>query len=116
MILHIVKDYFLKKLLFILDQYVISVYSIRMNEYKIIPKKLIVLPEGDPVFSDQATTIEIVDEAAGAFVEVEQLGDNASGKIRITSEEWPKIKKAINKMISICDRLNKEENERNENT
>lgn len=83
-----------------------------MNEYKIIPKKLIVLPEGEPVFSYLATTIEIVDEAAGAFVEVEQLGDDTSGKIRITPEEWYKIRKAISKMICICKRLDKETNEK----
>lgn len=72
-------------------------------DFEIINKSLIVLQKGAPVFSESSTTIEIVDEAAGAFVEIVQ---SEEGKIRITSEEWPVIKKAINKMLLICDKLN----------
>jgi hypothetical protein len=57
-----------------------------------------IAPEGQPIFSEQATKIEIDDEAGGEFVTVSQ--DDV--KISISPEEWPVIRAAINKMIKRC--------------
>lgn len=49
-----------------------------------------------------ATTVEIIDEAAGEFVVVEQHGRTGIGKIMINPEEWPAIRRAIDRMIREC--------------
>ena len=63
---------------------------------------MIVLPEGQPIYSEMATTVRLQDEAAGPFVEVEQHGRADIGKIAIDPEEWPTLRAAIDKMIEAC--------------
>jgi len=70
--------------------------------YEIRTTKVSVVPKGEPLFNQDATEIEIVDEAAGEFVEVRQCSDAYDGKIGITVEEWPTIRKAIDDMIDRC--------------
>jgi hypothetical protein len=59
-------------------------------------------PQDEPIFSEQATTITLVDESAGEFVEVSQHGRSDLGKIAINPEEWPELRRAINRMIALC--------------
>ena len=63
---------------------------------------LVVLPVGQPTFSEMATTVEIADEAAGEFVEVKQRGRVDIGKIQINPEEWPSLREAIDRLIAEC--------------
>lgn len=63
---------------------------------------LVVLPVGQPTFSEMATTVEICDEAAGEFVEVKQRGRIDIGKIQINPEEWPALRDAIDRLIAEC--------------
>jgi hypothetical protein len=70
--------------------------------YEIRTTKVSVVPKGEPLFNQEATEIEIVDEAAGEFIEVRQCSDAYDGKIGITVEEWPTIRKAIDDMIDRC--------------
>lgn len=66
-------------------------------------RSVVVVPEGEPIFSELATVVEIDDEAAGEFVEVFQPGGAAGdNKIRISPEEWGKLKSAIDCMIDRC--------------
>lgn len=60
--------------------------------------RLHVLPEGEPLFSEQAFTVEIDDEAGGEFVVV----SDCDGKIRLSPEEWPALCRAINQMVKEC--------------
>jgi len=62
-----------------------------------------VLPVGKPLYSEFATTITIVDEGAGEFVEVQQDGRDGSGKIAISPDEWPTIRRTIDKMVRLCE-------------
>lgn len=66
--------------------------------------KIMVAPVGEATFSELSTFIEIVDEAAGEFVRVEQ----EDGAVNITPEEWPAVRAAIDRMIGLC-REQKEE-------
>jgi hypothetical protein len=66
--------------------------------YETRTTKVVIVPEGEPLFNQEATEIEIVDEAAGEFVEVRQCSDAYDGKIGITVEEWPTIRKAIDQI------------------
>jgi hypothetical protein len=54
------------------------------------------------LFSEQATTITITDEAGGEYVEIAQSRDDGEGKVLITSEEWPTIRAAVDAMINDC--------------
>ena len=65
---------------------------------------MVVLPEDQPIFSELATTVTIVDEAADEFVEVGQSGHISLGKIVINPNEWPALRKAIDMMIAQCQR------------
>ena len=67
------------------------------------PIKWIVLPEGEPIFSERATTIEIDDEAGGEFIRVRQCPDGEpEAVININPEEWPLIRSAINRAVRLC--------------
>lgn len=65
--------------------------------------QIVVLPEGEPIFSAYATTIAIEDEAAGEYVAVRTNLDFGSGtsdqEIRIDPQEWPIIRDAIEDMM-----------------
>ena len=63
---------------------------------------LIVDPVTEPIFSEQATTVQIADEASGEFVEVIQSGREGLGKIQINPEEWPVLRDAINQLMAEC--------------
>ena len=73
-----------------------------MKPYETRVLSLIVLPEGEAIFSEMATTITIVDDAGGEFVTVEQPGLADAGKIRIDPTEWTALKSAIDRMIHEC--------------
>lgn len=70
--------------------------------YEIRTTSMTVKPKDEPIFSEQATMVEIVDEASGEYVEVSQSGRIDFGKIAINPEEWPALRKAINSLILQC--------------
>ena len=70
--------------------------------YETRTMSLLVIPEGEPSFSEQGTEVRIVDEAGGEYVEVEQSGHASLGKIQINPEEWPALREAIDRMIGMC--------------
>lgn len=73
-----------------------------MSEYKTRVARLTVLPHSQALYSDLATNIEIVDEAAGEFLEISQTRTDGLSKIAIDPLEWPAIRAAIEQMISYC--------------
>ena len=60
--------------------------------------QMTIAPEGEPLYSEGATRIEIDDEGAGELVVVSQ----DRGKILIDPEEWRPLRDVIDKMISEC--------------
>jgi hypothetical protein len=69
-------------------------------EYETRVTRLTVNVVGDPIFSEQATHIELIDNAAGEHVRVTQDTDDAkAGRIHIAAEEWPHIKAAIEQLL-----------------
>lgn len=74
-----------------------------MTEYEITTLSLIVKPKGEPIFSDLATIVEIVDEASGPFVRLLQYNDHTErGEIRINPDEWGAISGAADIMLTLC--------------
>jgi hypothetical protein len=74
--------------------------------YQTRPVAWIIKPIGEPIFSEQSTRVEIVDEAGGEFLEIT---DGRLQKIQIIKEEWPQLKRAIENAVKWC---NKEENDK----
>lgn len=78
-----------------------------MSEKRIIrPVALVVKPINEPLFSEQATRVEIVDEAGGEFLEIT---DGRQQKIQIDPAEWSELRRAIEKAVKWC---NKQEGEK----
>jgi len=66
--------------------------------YETRTTKMIVGVKGEQLFHCSITEIEIIDEAAGEFLEVSQEG----GKLGFDPEEWPHVRAAIEKMFKLC--------------
>jgi hypothetical protein len=73
------------------------------TSYRTRIMSLLVVPEGEPSFSEMATKVFIEDEAGGEFVIVEQCGRTDLGKIAINPEEWPVLRAAIDQMVAACE-------------
>ena len=73
-----------------------------MNKYETRIIKIVVAPEGQPIFGEQATTIEIDDEAAGEYVRIRQPTRDENGTVCFCADEWPIVRSAIDDMISKC--------------
>jgi hypothetical protein len=73
----------------------------RKMEYITRITKMTVLPEGKPIFSEQATQIEIVNEEDGEFLKITQEPGNSDyeGAVCIDPNEWPSIKATIETML-----------------
>lgn len=69
-------------------------------KYETRTMQVIVVPEGYDSFSEYATSITIVDEGDGEFLEMQQHREQ--DKIKIDKNEWPAIRDAIDKMIGEC--------------
>ena len=69
-----------------------------VGKYFLRVTRITVTPKDEPVFSEMATHVEVVDEAAGEFVQVTQEGI-AEREIRIYPSEWPAIRKAIDLLL-----------------
>lgn len=64
--------------------------------------QITVLPVGDPIFSEKATVISIVDETAGEYIKVEQQADTTSKTdqtLLFDPEEWEEVKGVIDQMF-----------------
>lgn len=69
-----------------------------MNEYVEITTEITVVPHGKEIFSEWATKFQLVDDGAGEFIEIEQDQD----RVGIDPNEWPILRKIINKMVKQC--------------
>jgi hypothetical protein len=72
------------------------------NKYETRVTRVTVLPEGEPIFGERATHIEIEDEAAGEFVKVSQEGghiDDSKFVLFGDKDEWDAVKKVVDSMF-----------------
>jgi len=79
-----------------------------MSQYHVITTRLTVVPDGEPIYSEMATHVEMQDEASGAFVElvqVGQIGEAGRNVVQIDADEWPAIRGAVDQMIDLIGRL-----------
>ena len=79
-----------------------------MNKYIQRPLSIIILPEGENIFCETATTIAVADDAAGEFLKISQCNDESEkGEISIEIEEWPAIRDGIDFMFAQIAKYNK---------
>ena len=80
-----------------------------MKPYKSYCTSITILPEGESIFFEAATRVEIIDEGGGAFIRIQQINDHVEkGEIRIdVREDWNLIKEAVEALGKTCDELNK---------
>ncbi len=64
--------------------------------------QLTVAPEGADLCDDRSTIIEITDEGGGEFITVIQ--PDGPAEIRIDADEWPAIRRAIDKLFKECNK------------
>lgn len=57
--------------------------------------QLTVVPEGEPIYSEEATHIRLEDEAAGEFIVIAQ--DDT--KVRIDPNEWHHVRDAVERLL-----------------
>jgi hypothetical protein len=62
------------------------------------PIKWVLAPEGQPIFSEEAYNVEIVDDAGGEFVSVSSNLEG-NGKIDIDISDWESLKAMIESAI-----------------
>lgn len=75
-----------------------------MTKYEICTLSLIVKEKGKPIYDEQATIIEMTDEAVGPFIRLKQCNDDSKiGEIQLDPAEWNTIKQAVETMIRICN-------------
>ncbi len=78
-------------------------------EYETIPKAMIIKPKGEKIFHVDATEVGVDDEAGGMYVYVRQSPDDRdTQEIRISEEDWPDIRLAIERMLIVCREQNGE--------
>lgn len=67
--------------------------------------RLTVTPKGEPIFSANATHIEIDDDSAGEFIVIRQFHESADAtgghQIRIDATEWPEIQAAVDQIVKV---------------
>ena len=73
-----------------------------MTDYTMRVTRLTVAPDGEPLFSDHATHVEIDDEGGGEFVVITQCGENERpGRIAIDKSGWAHIRYAVNELMGV---------------
>lgn len=73
--------------------------------YDTFVKSLVVVPSGEPLFSEQATVVTLDDEGMGRFVVISQeRADEKAQSIHLDAAEWPAVCKAINRIVAMCQR------------
>lgn len=65
--------------------------------------KITIIPHGEPIFCERATSVEIADEAAGEYVVIRQCHDQIRpGQVDIDPADWPLLRETLDKTFNNC--------------
>lgn len=74
-----------------------------MSDWESLVSAITVRPRGGSILSEGVTVVSLDTEGAGAFVVVDQSAQRDEvGKIAITPEEWPTLRRAIDAMMRVA--------------
>ena len=62
--------------------------------------QITIAPDGEPLFSENAFTVSIIDEGAGGFLRIVSVNDGDT--LNLDVHEWVALRKAVNKMAKKC--------------
>jgi hypothetical protein len=73
-------------------------------EYDVRVVKIVVAPNGEPIYSETATVVEIEDDATGEYVKVSQPVSHTglAKSVAFNPDEWPTMRGAIEYMLANC--------------
>lgn len=57
---------------------------------------------GDPIYAEGTIRVDIDDEAGGEFIVLKQDSLHQDAHIAIDPDEWPLVRKAIDKLVKAC--------------
>jgi len=69
------------------------------DKYIVRPISYIVAPEGEPIFSEMATTVKIDDEAGGEFIVMQQFRRTDNSVAFNNREEFEAVCNAVNLLL-----------------
>lgn len=75
------------------------------TEYHRLIETIVIKPVGEPLYAESVTRVSLDDETGGAFVKVAQDTDDGSNCIRIDPDEWPLLRRSIDRIISACKKI-----------
>ena len=70
-------------------------HECRVTQYSIGRK-------GEPIYSEGTTRVDIDDEAGGEFIVLKQDSLYQDACVRIDPDEWPLMRKAIDRLVKSC--------------
>lgn len=71
------------------------------NKVDVLITQVVVLPRGEPLYSQQALFVSVEDEAAGPFLTIKS-NDDRTAEVAVNIEEIDSLKAA---MAMICDTI-----------
>ena len=72
------------------------------TDFTTIVTSMTVLQRGRKLYDETVTRVTLDDEGAGAFVVVDQDSGSSEGRIQISPEEWPELRRAIDALINVA--------------
>jgi hypothetical protein len=80
--------------------------------YIVLPTQFTVMPENNPLYATEVTTVTVVDEGAGAFLSIRQTNEDlGAGEIRLEDIDWPSFCQAVDDGLAVCKIINRGEGE-----
>ena len=73
-----------------------------MKEYEQRVIEVIMVPKGEPIFSEAAYSVKIVDDAAGEFVLLQGTYQDTPGQIAVDPDQWPDLRAVIDDAFKRC--------------
>lgn len=63
----------------------------------------VLVPDGEPIYSERGYTLTITDDSGGEFLVVFCHDDQCqNGEIRLDPSDWPALRSAIDEMVKEC--------------
>lgn len=76
----------------------------------VLPTQFTVIPQDNPIYSVDVTTVTVVDEGAGAFLTISQTNEDLkAGEIRLEDVDWPSFCQAVENALAVCKIINRED-------
>lgn len=73
-----------------------------MSGYRTRIMEVAVIPAGADTGDERVTRIRVADDGAGEFIEIVQRINGAEYVVAVDLEEWPTVRRAVDRMVREC--------------